>query len=100
MAALTAATVLRESNGSLTLHKITFSSVTTGDTWASGLPNVIGAWANVTSGTICTATVDTATSASTIVSANGISVIESSGTFTLYPSANAVPVTLNIWSKT
>jgi len=43
MAALTAATTNRESLGSATLMTFTFTSVVTGDTFASGLgTNVIG----------------------------------------------------------
>ena len=43
MAAVTAATLTRESVGSLTLHIATFTSVDT-STYKSGLPNVVGYW--------------------------------------------------------
>ena len=41
MAALTPTSVLRESAGSLTLHIATFSAITDGDTYASGLGSSI-----------------------------------------------------------
>lgn len=87
--ALTAATIDRESNGSLTLHRVTFSSVTSaGDTWASGLPNVWGYWANVTS------------SQGVLTTSGGVNVVNSSGTFTIVPNLHNAPVTLFVQSKT
>lgn len=87
MAALTAATTLRENVGSLTLHVFTFSAVTGDDTFASGLPNVIGFWAN-----------DTNAGGSTLVV--GVNVKNSSGTFTFQTSVAAHPITLYVVSKT
>jgi len=91
MAAQTAATTLRENVGSLTLHVFTFTSVTGADTFASGLPNIIGAWCNSTfnSGT-------TTTGASASVNfdvSTGIITFSSIGTA-------ASPVTLYTVSKT
>jgi hypothetical protein len=52
MAAVTPATVLRESVGSMTLFIAQFAAITsgaTGDTWATGLGNtIVGAWAVAT----------------------------------------------------
>ena len=48
MAAITPATVLRESVGSMTLFIAQFAAITsgTGDTWATGLGNtIVGVWA-------------------------------------------------------
>ncbi len=76
MAAQTAATVARESAGSLTLMIYTFTSVVTGDTFASGLStNVVSFWYQMTS-------ISTQASA-------GSSVSNSSGTFTLKPGEDS-----------
>ena len=50
MAAKTPVTVLRENAGSLTLHIATFTTndIDNDDTWASGIPNIVGYWANGT----------------------------------------------------
>ena len=71
MAALSAASVQRESVGSLTLQIVRFSAVTGADTYASGLgTNVVGYWAvNKFNG-------------GTTTTGNGIAVVNSSGTFT------------------
>ena len=101
MAALTAASTLQENNGSLTLLKVTFTTVTTaGDTWSSGLgtSSAVGYWATVTSGVAPGATANTATGAVT-GAFNGINVKEDGGTFTLYPNISGVPVTLFIWAR-
>lgn len=51
--ALTASSVSRESLGSLTLHKVVFATVTTAvDVWNSGIPGIVGVWANNTSASI------------------------------------------------
>lgn len=69
MAAVTPSTTYRESLGSLTLLKFSFANTTDdGDTYASGLPNVWGYWANGTDDPTQTK--------------EGIDVSESSGTFT------------------
>jgi hypothetical protein len=47
--ALTASTIVRESMGSMTLHIVTFATVTTAaDTYSSGLPGIVAVWANAT----------------------------------------------------
>ena len=60
MAAITPDSVVRESMGSLTLHIATFitNDIDDADTWASGIPGIVGTW----SGTIDnpTSTTDTA----------------------------------------
>jgi hypothetical protein len=47
MGAVTPATLVRESMGSLTLHIATFASIDS-STWKSGLPNAVAYWANPT----------------------------------------------------
>lgn len=87
MAALTAASVQRESIGSLTLHTITFTAVTGDDTYASGLgTNVVGyiAQSNLAGG-------------STLVT--GCNVLNTSGTFKFQVCVAATAVTLYILSK-
>jgi hypothetical protein len=87
MAALTAASVIRENVGSLTLHVVSFTSVTGDDTWASGLStSVVGFWAN-----------DTNAGGSTLVV--GVNVKNASGTFTFQTSVAAHPITLYVVSK-
>jgi hypothetical protein len=97
MAVITAAATYQENNGSLTLLKFDFTSVTTaGDTFASGLGSsmAFGYWAVVTSGI----TASCATDKSTAITP-GVNVKESGGTFTITPGANAVPVSLFVWAK-
>ena len=65
----TLSTTLRESAGSLTLFIYTLTSVADADTFASGLVNVVGYWANSES--------------SETAGDEGVNVTESSGTFTL-----------------
>jgi len=50
MAAKTPDSVLRESTGSLTLHIAVFSTndIDDGDTYASGIKEIVGYWANGT----------------------------------------------------
>lgn len=87
MAVLTASSILRESMGSLTAHFVHFASVTsgaTGDTWASGLPNIIGAFATAT------------TAGNTSVSCSHVS---STGVVTLNPTASATGVNLIVYSR-
>lgn len=50
MAAKTPDSVIRESAGSMTLHIATFSTndIDDGDTWASGIQEIVGYWANGT----------------------------------------------------
>ena len=66
----TLASTIRESVGSLTLHKFNLTTVADTDTFASGLgANVVGFWAN-------------SQSAEATVGDEGVNVTESSGTFT------------------
>lgn len=88
MGAVSASSVLRENVGSLTLHIVTFANTTDdGDTWASGLPNVVGFWANGTD--------DATTQGNT-----GIDVSESSGTFTFNLGEDNRSFTLYVLSRT
>ena len=91
MAAQTAATSLRESVGSMTLHIFTFTSVaggsSTGDTFASGLgTTVVDFWAQ------------DKTLSATQTSA-GINVSNSSGTFTMSPAVDGAAVSLFVLAK-
>lgn len=97
MATLSASTTIRESNGSLTLFKFKFTSVSTaGDTFLSGLGTsmTVGCWASSSSGV--TASIDTSTST---VTANGCSVNENGGTFTIWVNKDGIPVDLYVWAK-
>lgn len=73
MAAKTPVSILRESLGSLTLHIATFTTndIDDADTWASGIPGIVGAWCNPTD--------DPTTQAS-----NGIDLGISGSTITFY----------------
>lgn len=87
MAAQTAATTIRENVGSLTLYVFTFTSVVTGDTFASGLStNVVSQWYQMTS-------ITTQASA-------GSSVSNSSGTFTLKPGEDSNSGILFVLART
>ena len=88
MAVQTAAATYRESLGSLTLLVFNFTSVTGADTFVSGLPNVIGYWAvsHFNGGTTTTG--------------NGISVVNSSGTFTFCLGTAATNVDLYVITRT
>lgn len=80
MAALTAATTTRENAGSLTLMIYSFTTMATGDTFATGLgTNIIATWGSQSSIT---------TQAST-----GISISNASGTLTLKPGEDS-----NAWN--
>jgi hypothetical protein len=51
MAAITPATLQRESVGSMTLHIAQFAAITsgaTGDTWATGIDGIVSVWATAT----------------------------------------------------
>lgn len=87
MAAQTAASVVRDSAGSLTVHKFTFTSVADSDTFASGLPNVVNF--------IAQGNGNPATQASA-----GVDVTQSSGTFTFYPGEDSLGLILTTWSRT
>lgn len=57
---------LKESAGSLTIHIATFGSTADGDTWASGIPGIVGYWGNsITDGTQTKEGVDVALSGTT-----------------------------------
>ncbi len=87
MAAVTPATIVRESLGSTTLLICDIASVTsgaTGDTWASGLGNgIIGAWAIANT-----------------AGANSCSVSWASGTITINPTSGATGCKLYVLTKT
>lgn len=72
MSALSASSVKRESSGSLTKIVFTFTSINDADTFASGLPNVRNFWFSQTDNP-------------TTQASAGVSVANSSGTFTFYP---------------
>ena len=80
-AARTAASTNRVSMGSATLYVVRFTSVVTGDTWVSGLTDIIDFWATPET------TTGTQTSA-------GINVRNVSGTFTFVPGYDTQSVTL------
>ena len=70
MGAITPSATLRENAGSVLLHIFTFAATADdGDTYASGISDVVGFWGNCT---------DDPTGAAN----NGIDISESSGTFT------------------
>lgn len=87
MGAITPTSVVRESLGSLTLHIATFADTADDDdTWASGLPNVVGYWANGT---------DDPTQEK-----EGVDVSESSGTFTFHTGEDNRGIMLYVLSRT
>lgn len=77
---------IREKWGSLQLHIITFSNIDDENTYASGISNVVGYWAN-------------ATDAATDHHNAGIGVTESSGTFTFEVGEAARTGMLYVLSK-
>jgi len=86
MSALSAASVIRENVGSLTLHIVNFTAAVADDTYASGLgTNVVSFWANSQS-----------MSGSTLNA--GCNVKNASGTFTFQNNPSAA-VNLFIVSK-
>jgi len=89
MGAITASTIRRESMGSLTAHFVTFTSVTSaspGDTWTSGLPNIVGAVASFAGG-------------GTGLSAPSCSYVSSTGVVTLV-SPDTSAASLIVYSQT
>lgn len=88
MSALSAASVQQENLGSLTLHIVRFSSISSGDTYASGLGTNVVSW--MTAGT---ANVGTGTNLASFNATN------SSGTFTFSGSITSLAGTLWIVSK-
>jgi hypothetical protein len=88
MSALTAASINQENIGSLTLHIVNFTAVTGADTYASGLgTNVVSFWAT------------SKFNGGTTTTGNGISVSNSSGTFTFCMGTAATAATLFIVSR-
>lgn len=86
MAAQTAVTTQRESLGSLTLLTFTFTSVATGDTFASGLgSNVVGFWGQTNS-------ITTQASAGFVAS-------NSTGTFTFKPGEDSNSLTFYVLAR-
>lgn len=81
MAAITPTNVSRVSLGSGNLVVADFSTVSDGDTWASGIAVITGKW------------IDMNGNPSTQTSA-GIASTFSGGTFTFYPAENSLPFTL------
>ena len=85
--ALTPTTLRRESMGSLTLFIANFASVSSaaaGDTWSTGLPNIVNAWASVA---------DATTTNSKDI---GCSFVSSTGVITLQPT-NGTAITANVF---
>lgn len=87
MAERTPASVLIENTGSSTLHIVTFSDVDDGDTYASGLENIIGYWS---------VTADAPTSGQLAA----IDIAESSGTFTFHAGEDNRKLLLYVLTKT
>ena len=80
-AARTPASYQRVSMGSATLLCVRFTDVVTGDTWVSGLTDIVEYWAQ--------AKIATGTQAS-----SGINVVNASGTFTFQPGFDTQATTL------
>lgn len=88
MSALTAASQDRESIGSVTLHIFDFSSVTSADTFASGLgTSIVSYWAQPT------------TNVGTGSNPAGAVVTNSSGTFTFSGILSSSAVTLFVVAR-
>lgn len=81
MAAITPATVQRINMGSINLVRASFTTVSDGDTWASGISAIAGKWTDHNA--------DPSTQASV-----GIASTFSSGTFTFYPAENSAAFVL------
>lgn len=81
MAAITPTNVNRISVGSANLVVADFTTVSDGDTWASGIASIAGKW------------VDMNGNPTTQASA-GFASTFSGGTFTFYPGENSLPFTL------
>lgn len=87
MAAQTAASVIRESLGSVTLLVYTFTSVADGDTFASGLGTNVVSFQGQTNG-------NPVTQAS---AGNGVT--NSSGNFTFYPGEDSLGLILWVLAR-
>lgn len=81
MAAVTPSGVVRVSLGSANLVVATFTTVSDGDTWASGMAAIVGKWMDDNS--------NPATQASV-----GVASTFSAGTFTFFPAEDGTPCTL------
>lgn len=87
MAVQTAATVQRESLGSLTLIIFTFTSVLDSDTFVSGLgTNIVNYWMQMQSNPVTQASA-------------GYALTNSSGTFTFYPGEDSNAASLFVLAK-
>lgn len=82
MAAITPATITKNTAGNQTEIIAKFSTVSDGDTWASGLGSRVIAF------------IDQVTADPTTNTSAGCNVTESSGTFTFYPGVDALTHTL------
>jgi hypothetical protein len=87
MADATVSSVNRHSVGDMTMHIVDFSSIADTNTYASGLPNVLGHWANDATNVVT-------------LGDEGINVAESSGTFTFYVKTTTTDAKLYILSLT
>ena len=88
MAAVTPDSVRRESFGSLTVHIVELpATADTTNTWASGIPEIVGHWISVND--------TTATQAS-----QGAGATRSGSTFTVYPGEDNTAMTLYVLSRT
>jgi len=87
MAVKTPDPIVTENTGSSTLHIATFSDIDDGDTWASGIQNIIGYWA-------------VATDAPTSGPLGGIDVSLSSTTFTFNTGEDSRTGLVFVLSKT
>lgn len=87
MSALTPTTIIRENVGSLTLLIFPFTTVTDGDTYASGLGGNV-----VSYNVFTTANPTTQTSA-------GVAATNSNGTFTFYPGEDGNPQALQVLAR-
>lgn len=81
MAAITPTNVVRVSLGSSNMVVATFTTCADGDTWASGIPSIVGKW------------IDDNSNPSTQASV-GVASTFSGGTFTFYPAEDGTPCTV------
>lgn len=86
MAAKTPSTITRFSSGDTTLLKCVFTDIDDGDTWTSGLKNVV----NYT----CQDSDNPTTQANA-----GVAASESAGVFTFYPAEDNKTAILNVYIR-
>lgn len=82
MAAITPTNVTRVGLGSATMVVATFTTVSDGDTWASGISAITAKWADVNSNP-------------TTQASAGFASTFSGGTFTFYPGEDAIAFKLH-----